>query len=87
MTSFSDSICPLCSQITANELLHTHIMSEDPRLRHSTIKVIQAYHSSWIEDHGACGPCWKSYRDAGQILDVIKRGRPATDHRLLEGLR
>ena len=76
MNSYPESICPLCSQVFASELLYQHIASEHPRIRHSTIKVIQAYHPGWAEDHGACGPCWKSYREAGQVLSIIKGARP-----------
>lgn len=75
----SENTCPLCLQIHAVELLHRHIFAEDPRLRRRTVNVIQAYHSGWMEEHGACGSCWRSYRDAGQILDLIKRTRPQTD--------
>lgn len=75
MISFPDSICPLCSQVFAREHLHEHIAAEQPRLRQSTIKLIQGYHPGWVEDHGACGPCWRSYRDAGQALNAMKRGR------------
>lgn len=76
MISSPESICPLCSQVFPRELLYRHITSEHPRLRHSTIKVIQAYHPGWVEDHGACGPCWNSYRNAGRILSVMKSARP-----------
>jgi hypothetical protein len=72
----SESICPLCSQVFPSEMLQNHIASEHPRLRHRTIKVIQAYHPGWLEEHGACGPCWRSYRDASQILNVIKCTKP-----------
>lgn len=68
MSLFPESICPLCSRVLALELLRNHIAFEDPRVRQSTIKVIQAYHPSWVEDHGACEPCWRSYRDAVQIV-------------------
>jgi hypothetical protein len=44
MISIPESICPLCSQVFPRDLLREHIISEHPRLRHSTIKVIQAYH-------------------------------------------
>lgn len=75
MTELPDGICPLCSQIFPQEHLHAHIGSEHPRLRHTTILVIQAYHPGWLESHGACQPCWKSYRDAGRVLDLLKSGR------------
>jgi len=70
---FSDGVCPLCSEVFPLSLLHEHIQSEDARLRGSTVQVIQAYHGGWLEEHGACEPCWKSYRDAGQILSLMKR--------------
>ncbi len=73
---FPESICPLCSQVFPSESLYKHIAFEHPSLRHNTIKVIQAYHPSWAEDHGACGPCWRSYRDAGRILNIIKGAKP-----------
>lgn len=76
MISILESICPLCSHVFASERLHQHIVTEHPRLRHSTIKVIQCYHPGWIEEHGACGPCWKSYRSAGQIINLMKNARP-----------
>ena len=75
MNAVLQSICPLCSQVFQSELLHDHIVSEGPRLRHSTIKIIQGYHPGWVEDHGACGVCWRSYRDAGQILNMMKSAR------------
>jgi hypothetical protein len=76
MISLPDSICPLCSQIYARELLHEHIASEHLRLRQTITKLIQAYHPGWVEDHGACAPCWKSYRDAGRVLNMMKSARP-----------
>ena len=86
MISFPESICPLCSQIFVRERLHEHIDSEHPRLRQSTIKVIQAYHPGWHEDHGACGPCWCSFRDAGRILNMIRSAKPeAVGERLDSG--
>ena len=75
MISFSESMCPLCSRFVAREELYEPIASEDPRVRHRTIKVIQAYHPGWVEDHGACGPCWSSYRDAVRIFLVMKSTR------------
>ena len=76
MIPFPESICPLCSQVFARELLHEHISLEQLRLRNRTIKVIQAYHPGWVEDHGACGLCWRSYRDAGRFLYMMKSARP-----------
>ena len=69
----TDGVCPLCSEVFPLMSLHDHIKSEDARLRGSTVQVIQAYHGGWLEEHGACEPCWKSFRDAGQILGLIKR--------------
>jgi hypothetical protein len=68
-------MCPLCSRVVAREQLYEQIASEDPRVRHRTIKVIQAYHPGWVEDQGACGPCWRSYRDAVRIFLVMKSTR------------
>jgi|ERR1039458_3578459 hypothetical protein len=76
MISIPESICPLCSQIFPRNLLYKHITSEHPRLRHSTIKVIQAYHPGWAEDHGACGPCWSSYRQASRMFNQMKSAKP-----------
>ena len=67
-SSFPEGICPLCSQVFALEQLREHIAAESAKERARTIQLIQAYHSSWIEEHGACEPCWKSYRDAGRML-------------------
>ncbi len=75
MTSPAGNRCPLCSEVFPAEQLHAHILSEHPRLRHSTIQVIQAYHPAWREDQGACGPCWRSYREAGRILSVLREGK------------
>lgn len=71
-----DAICPLCSQIHLREQLHSHIANEHPRVREQTIQVIQAYHKGWAAEHGACEPCWKSFRDAGCILSVLKQAKP-----------
>ena len=49
---------------------------EHPRVRETTITVIQAYHAGWTTEHGACEPCWKSFRDAARILRVLKQTRP-----------
>jgi hypothetical protein len=76
MIPFPESICPLCSQVFACELLHEHIASEYPRVRQSTIEVIQAYHPGWVEDDGACGRCWRLYRNAGRILDQMRSAKP-----------
>ncbi len=65
-------ICPLCSRVFPHEQLYDHINSEHPYSRRNTIAVIQAYHPAWMEDHGACERCWKSFRDAGQALDLLK---------------
>lgn len=67
-----DKICPLCSRVFPREQLYDRINSEHPHSRRNTIKVIQAYYPAWVEDHGACELCWKSFRDAGQVLDLLK---------------
>src|SRR5579872_6873167 len=72
MIPFSDSICPLCSEFFLREHLHDHIAEENPRLRDNTIKMIQAYHPGWLQEHGACPPCWKSFRDAGGMLFKLR---------------
>lgn len=71
-----EAICPLCSQIYPQEQLHTHIDIEDALVRQTTIEVIQAYNEGWLMEHGACEPCWKSFRHAGCILSVLKQTAP-----------
>lgn len=73
MDPIADGICPLCSQVHPHDSLHSHISSEHARVRAQTIEVIQAYHKGWAPGDGACEPCWKSFRDAGRILKVIKQ--------------
>jgi len=75
MTSFTENHCPLCSEVFPSEQLHAHIASEHPLLRRSTIQVIRAYHPGWLEEQGACGPCWRSYREAGRILNVLREAK------------
>ena len=72
MTVVPEAICPLCSQVRSRAELHESILAEDPRVRRRTIQVIQSYHPGWAEDDGACESCWRSYRDASRILDVMK---------------
>ncbi len=67
--------CPLCARTFLREELHDLIASEEERLRESTILVIQAYHPNWTVEQGACGPCWRSYREAGRILSLLKQNR------------
>ena len=67
--------CPLCSRVFPQDQLFDHINSEHPYSRRNTIKVIQAYHSSWVEAQGACEHCWKYFRDAAQAIDRLKAGR------------
>ena len=76
MMAFSDGICPLCSRFLPREQLINHIASEHPRVRQSTIQVIRSFYPGWLEEHGACGICWRSYREAGRILEALKRSRP-----------
>ena len=78
VTELSDGICPLCSQVFPIPELHTHIGSEHPRSKRNSIIVIQAYHKGWVEAHGACEACWKSFRDAGRIMDLLKQSQPQT---------
>ncbi len=75
MSSLADSVCPLCEKGFPGERLHQHIDSEHARLRRNTIQVIQAYHPDWVEEDGACEPCWKSFRDAGRMLDVLRTAK------------
>ena len=76
MIEFPDSICPLCSEVFPRELLHEQIGLETGRSRERTVRVIQSYHPHWVEEHGACAACWKSYREAGQVIRIIKSTRP-----------
>ncbi len=73
---YSEGICPLCSQFHEKERLHSHIKAEHLRVQEATIRVIQAYNKGWTVEHGACEPCWKSFRDAGRILIVLKQTNP-----------
>jgi hypothetical protein len=76
MCAFPEAICPLCSQFYARDQLQLHIAAEDVRRRQMTIEVIQAYHKGWSKEQGACEACWKSFRDAGSILSVLKQTTP-----------
>jgi hypothetical protein len=51
--------------------------SEHGQWRHSTIKVIRAYHPNWNEEDGVCPACWKSYRDANQTLRLLRGSKTA----------
>jgi hypothetical protein len=82
MSLFPNGVCPLCSGIFPREQLHEAWAGEHPRLHQNTILVIQAYHPGWVPDQGACETCWKSYRDAGRILGVLRAGRPQSRQRL-----
>ena len=72
MIWFPEGVCPLCSQVVTVEGLHEPIASESAKVRERTVAVIQAFHEGWLEEHGACGPCWRSYRDAGRVLSIMK---------------
>ncbi len=76
MNTFSEAICPLCSRVFALDRLHLHIAIEDGRVREKTIQVIQAYHEGWSVEDGACEPCWRSFREAGRILNFLKQTKP-----------
>ena len=78
MNSFSDGICPLCSEVLPREQLHRHITSEHPLRRSVIIKVIQAHYPGWMTEHGACSACWQSFRDAGQILKILEASKRKT---------
>ncbi len=71
-----DAVCPLCSQICTKEHLHSHIHSEQPRVRQRTIAVIRGHHAWWSIEHGACEPCWKSFREAGRALTLLRQMKP-----------
>ncbi len=76
METLSDAICPLCSKVCLRERLYSHIDSEHQRVRERTIEVIQGYHEGWSADDGACEPCWKSFREAGRVLNLLKQVKP-----------
>ncbi len=73
MNTYSEGICPLCSQVCLRERLHSHIAEEQARMRERTIQVIQGYHAGWSVEDGACVPCWRSFREAGRILSLLKQ--------------
>lgn len=73
MNALPEGICPLCSQVYLRERLHSHIALEHERVREKTIQVIQAYHDDWAAEHGACEPCWKSFREAARVLSLLKQ--------------
>ncbi len=75
MNGLPETACPLCSRVHPREKLYDHIAAEHPRLRLSTVRVIQGYHPGWVEAHGACQPCWASFREAGRILSLLKGAR------------
>ncbi len=74
--AFPEAICPLCSKVHLRERLYSHIEAEHERVRKKTIEVIKAYHEGWSAGDGACEPCWKSFRDAGRILNLLKQMKP-----------
>jgi hypothetical protein len=76
VNTFPEGFCPLCSQVYLREHLQSHIAGELERVREKTIQVIQAYHHGWAVEHGACETCWKSFRDAGRILNLLKQMKP-----------
>ena len=65
-----------CARKSFRAGLYDHIGAEHAKLRENTIQVIQAYYPGWSEERGACENCWKSYRDAGRILSLLKAARP-----------
>jgi hypothetical protein len=76
MILLTESICPLCSQVFPTAQLHEHIISEHPQVRKQTINVIQAYHPGWAAEHGACEPCWRSFRSASSIIQMLQSSKP-----------
>ena len=72
MSECRDSICPLCLEAVPREHLHDHIALEQSRARERTVLVIQSYHPDWLEVHGACAACWKAYREASQVIRILK---------------
>ncbi len=76
MNTFPEGICPLCSQVYLRTRLYLHIATEHERVRKRTIHVIKAYHHGWKAEDGACEPCWKSFREAGCTLNLLKQVKP-----------
>jgi hypothetical protein len=66
-------ICPLCQRAIETRLMFAHLESEHQQWRHSTLKVVRAYHPEWREADGICPTCWKSYRAATQALRLMRR--------------
>ena len=81
MTTGVQSVCSLCRREVPRAELQEHIQTEHPFLRHDTIKLIQAYHPGWQEEQGACWSCWKAYRQATQMLHVLKASSPVLSPR------
>ncbi len=75
MDTSLESVCPLCSQVCLREQLYSHITCECERTREQTVQIIQAHHKGWTDEHGACEPCWKSFREAARILSLLKQAR------------
>ncbi len=76
MSNFFEGVCPLCSRVLPRDRLCSHIAAEHERVREKTIRIIRAYHEDWSVDEGACEPCWKSFREAGQILNLLRQTKP-----------
>jgi hypothetical protein len=72
MTKLPDAICPLCSEVFPRKLLYQHVEREPIQVRERTVRVIQSVRPHWVEDYGACAACWKSYREAGQVIGILK---------------
>jgi hypothetical protein len=54
--------CPLCEQTLPRARLHPHILTEEPSIRHGTIKKIKARFPGWTHEQGACPDCWDRHR-------------------------
>ena len=72
MKAEAQGICSLCQREFPRAEILDRIHSEHPSLRQSTIKLIQASCTGWDEQQDICLPCWKAYRDATQVLQLLK---------------
>ena len=78
MNSTPLSACPICSRVLPHDQLYDHMALESPQARQNTIRVIQGHHADWLAEQGVCEPCWKSFRDAGRVLHMLKAAHKPT---------
>jgi hypothetical protein len=58
--------CPICGKTFLRVELHAHILAEETRIRHETIKEILARNPGWALVHGACQSCWDTHRSLSE---------------------